>query len=134
MFPLLWTGAIFDLFQLSGKIPEFKELQNIIGNGFTILESQIFIIQVDMLSWQWAFLMSKSQMIFKISYSSKSSAEIVASHKQFVPVGVELSFSIGVLCLAKYKLKNLAFFRKSVMSLSFITSGGISYHCKRFSE
>ena len=81
---------MFDLFQLSGKIPEFKELRNIIGNGFTILESQIFIIRVDMMSWSWAFLMSKARMIFKISWFSKSTAEIVASHKQFVSVGIEL--------------------------------------------
>ena len=45
----LFSG-IFDLFQLSGKILEFKELRNIIDNGFTILESQTFIIHVDMLS------------------------------------------------------------------------------------
>ena len=38
MFPFSWTGAIFD-FQLPGKIPEFKELRNIIGNGFKIVES-----------------------------------------------------------------------------------------------
>ena len=67
---------MFDLFQLSGKIPEFKELQNIIDNGFTILESKILIIHVNMLSWPWALLMSKAQMIFKISWSSKSTAEL----------------------------------------------------------
>ena len=44
LFPFLWTSTIFDLFQLSGKIPEFKELWNIIENGFKILESQIFIM------------------------------------------------------------------------------------------
>ena len=26
-FLFLWTGSEFDLFQLSGKIPEFKELR-----------------------------------------------------------------------------------------------------------
>ena len=35
-FLFLWTGTIFDLSQLSRKIPEFKELRNIIDNGFTI--------------------------------------------------------------------------------------------------
>ena len=40
------------LFQLPGKIPEFKELQNTIGNGNTIAiaESQIFIIWVNKVS------------------------------------------------------------------------------------
>ena len=52
----MWTGTIFDLFQFSGKIPEFKELLNIIDNCVTILESQIFVIGVDMLSWPWALL------------------------------------------------------------------------------
>ena len=104
-FLFLWTATIFDLFQFSGKIPEFKELQNVIDNGFTTLESQFFIIRVSMLSWPWALLMSKARMIFKISWSSKSTAEIVASHKQSVSVDTELSFSIGVHCLAKYKLK-----------------------------
>ena len=121
----MWNGTIFDLFQLSGTIPEFKEVQNVIDNGFTIQESQIFIIRVDMLSWLWALLMSKPRMIFKISWCSKSTAEIVASHKQFVSVGVELTFSTDEHCLAKYKLKKLAFSRKSVMSWSFITRGGI---------
>ena len=37
-FFFLWTGTIFDLFQLSGKNPEFKELQNVIDNGFVIVE------------------------------------------------------------------------------------------------
>ena len=48
----LFCGLVqcFDLFQLSGKIPEFKELWNNIDNGFTILESQIFIKGVDILS------------------------------------------------------------------------------------
>ena len=69
-----------------------------------------------MLSWPWALLMSKAQMIFKIYWSSKLTAEIVASHKQFVSVGTQLSFSIGIHCLAKYKLKKLTFSRKSVMS------------------
>ena len=69
--------------------------------------------------------MSKAQMIFKISSPSKSTAEIVASYKQFVSVGKELSFLIGVHCLAKCKLKKLAFSQKSVMSWSFITSRGI---------
>ena len=81
LFPFLWTGTLFDLFQLSRKIPEHKELQNIIDNSFTILASKIFIIYVDMLSWPWALLMSKAQMIFKISWSSKSTAKIVALHK-----------------------------------------------------
>ena len=133
----MWTGAIFDLFQLSRKIQEFKELRNIIDNSFTILESQIFIIRVDMLSWPWALLMSKARMIFKVSSSSKSTAEIVALHKQFVAVGIELSFSIGVHCLAKYKLKQLAFSQKSVMScrlLRVVELKAFSYHCKRFSE
>ena len=84
LFPFLWTGAIFDLFQLSGKIPEFKELRNIIDNGFTILESQIIIIRVDMLSWPWALLMSEARLIFKISCSSKSNVKTASSHKQFV--------------------------------------------------
>ena len=121
----MWTGTIFDLFQLTGKIAEFKELRNIVDNSFTILESQIFIIRVNLLSWPWALLMSKARMIFKISWSSKSTAEVVSSHKQFVSVGIELSFSIGVHCLAKYKLKQLAFFRKSVMSWLFSRNGGI---------
>ena len=49
-FLFLWTGTIFDFFRLSGKIPEFKNLPNIIDNGFAILESQICIIHVSMLS------------------------------------------------------------------------------------
>ena len=53
--------------------------------------------------------MSKAGMIFKISCFSKSTVEIAASHKQFVSVGIELSFLIGAHCLAKYKLKKLAF-------------------------
>ena len=125
MFCFLWTGTIFDLFQLSGKIQEFKELQNITDNGFILLESQIFIIPIDMLPWPWALLMSTAQMIFKISWSSKSTPKIVASHKQFVSVGTGLSFSIGVHCLAKCKLKKLAFCWKSIMSWSFIMSSGI---------
>ena len=44
LFPFLWTGTLFDLFQLSRKIPEHKELQNIIDNSFTILASQICIM------------------------------------------------------------------------------------------
>ena len=41
----LFCGLVqFDLFQLSRKIPEFKELWNIIDNGFTIIESQVFIM------------------------------------------------------------------------------------------
>ena len=90
-----------------------------------------------MLSGSWALLMSKARMIFKISWSSKSTAEIVVSNKQFVSVGIELSFSLGAHCLAKYKLKKLAFSGKSVMSWLFITSGELkvfSYHCKRLSE
>ena len=70
------------------------------------------------------FLMSKARMIFKTSWSSKSTAQVVASHKQFVLVGIDLPFSMGVLCLARCKLKKLAIFRRSVMSWSF-TSGGI---------
>lgn len=38
-----WTGTIFHLFQLSGKILEFKELQNTFDNGFTIIESFVYI-------------------------------------------------------------------------------------------
>ena len=41
---------MFDLFQLSGKIPEFKELQNIIDNGFIIIQSPSSIIHVNMSS------------------------------------------------------------------------------------
>ena len=67
LFPFWWPGTIFDLFQLSGKLPEFKELRNIIGNGSKILEPQIFIIRAEMLSWQWTFLMSKARMIFDTS-------------------------------------------------------------------
>ena len=78
-----------------------------------------------MLSWPWALLMSKARISFKVSWSSKSTAEIAASHKQIVSVGIELSVSIAVHSLAKYKLKKLAFSRESVMSWSFITSGGI---------
>ena len=69
---------------------QFKELRDIIDNVFTILELQIFIIRLDILSWPWALLMSKARIIFKISWSSKSTAEILASHKQFVSVGIEL--------------------------------------------
>ena len=78
-----------------------------------------------MFPWQWTFLMSKARMIFDTSLSSTLTAEIVASHKHFVSVGIELSFSIGVHCLARYKLKKLAFSQKLVMSWSLITSDGI---------
>ena len=64
--------------------------------------------------------MSKAVMIFKIPPPSKQTAKIVASHKQFVSVGIKLSFSIDVHCLAKQKLKKLAFSRKSVMVWSFL--------------
>ena len=107
---------MLDLFQLSRKILKFKGLQNIIDNGFTTLESQIFIIHLDILSWSWALLMSEDQMIFKISRFSKSTSKIVASQKQFASVGIELSFSIGVNCFAKYTLKKLAFSQKLVIS------------------
>ena len=109
---IAWTGTMFDLFQLSGKIPEFKELQNIIDNGFTILESQIFITRADMLSWPWALLISKARMIFKISWYSKSTADIIVLHKQFFSGDIELSFSIGAHCLAKCKLKKISPFPK----------------------
>ena len=36
MFSFLLTGTIFDLFQLPGKISEFKEFWNIIDNDVTI--------------------------------------------------------------------------------------------------
>ena len=39
----LWTSTILELFQLPGKISHFKELRNIIGNGVTIVESQVFL-------------------------------------------------------------------------------------------
>ena len=64
---ILWAGLIFDLFLMPAKIPEFKKLWNIIENGSTIVESQIFIIRVDMLPWPWALLMSKARMIIEIS-------------------------------------------------------------------
>ena len=86
----MWTGTIFDL--------QNNLLRNIIENGSIILQPQIFIIRVDILSWPWALLMSKTRMVFKISWSSRPTAEFVASHKQFVSVGIELSFSIGVHC------------------------------------
>ena len=39
----LWTSTILELFQFPGKISHFKELRNIIGNGVTIVESQVFL-------------------------------------------------------------------------------------------
>ena len=50
LFSFSWTSKKIDLLLLSGKIPEFKELQNIIDNEFEILESQIFNIGAVMLS------------------------------------------------------------------------------------
>ena len=118
MFPFLWTGALFDLYQLSGEISEFNELRNCIDNGFTKLVSQILVLLVNMLSWPWALLMFKARMFLKISLSSKSSVKIVTSCKQSVSVGVELSFSTGAYCLVKYKLKKLALSRKLFMTSS----------------
>lgn len=66
LFAFSWTGTIFDFFYPFGMIPEFKELWNIIVDGFTIVESQILVIAVDMLPWSLALLRSKAQMIFKI--------------------------------------------------------------------
>ena len=48
VFPFLWTGSIFDIFQLSGKIREFLNTINIV---FTIAKSQVSIIRVNLLSW-----------------------------------------------------------------------------------
>ena len=89
LFPFLWTATILDLFQLFGNILEVKELRNIVNNDFTIVESQIFIIYVNMLSWSWSLLMSHAQMIFEISLSSKSVAEIVPSLKQSLSVVID---------------------------------------------
>ena len=50
LFSFSRTSKKIDLLLLSGKIPEFKELRNIIDNAFEILESQIFNIGSGMLS------------------------------------------------------------------------------------
>ena len=94
--------------------------------SFIILESQIFIVSVNTLSWPWTLLMSKAQMFcFFLFWSSKSTAEVVAPHKQFVRLDTGLPFSIATHCLAKYTFKKIAFSRKSGMSWSFITSSVI---------
>ena len=66
---------------------------NIIDNVFTIVELQIFIICVNMLSWPWALLICKAQIIFKISLSRMSIAGIVTSLKQFVSMVIDIIFS-----------------------------------------
>ena len=61
---VVWTGTIFDLFQLPGKISEFNKFRNIIHNGFAIAESQFFIIFVEMLPWPWICFLFYARMSF----------------------------------------------------------------------
>ena len=74
-----------------------------------------------MWSWPWVLLMSKARMIFRIYWSSKSITKIVASHKHFVSIGVELSFSIENLEIQRENLDLLSWkFRPSIMEISTV--------------
>ena len=83
----LSCGLVQYLF-FSSFLERFQIFRNY-GN-LEIIESQIFVICVDMLLWSLALLMSKAWMILIISWSSKSTAEIAASQNQFISANIRL--------------------------------------------
>ena len=54
--PLLWIWQIFNFFQISGIIIWFIPLMSRIESGWTIAESNMFNILIEILSWSWAYL------------------------------------------------------------------------------
>ena len=126
MSPFLWTGTIFDFFQVSGKVLVSIQFWNNKDRGGMIDLSHNFNILIDISSYPWALLMSRAQRIFNIWSSEKLILENLASESCSSNVGKTLSFFDGVHFEAKKLLKWSAFLLKSASNLLFVTSGGIS--------
>ena len=73
--PFLYIGIMFAFFQHKGKVPPFKQLLEIIINGFTIETSHIFNIRTEIPSWPCDLLISKERIRFSNLFSFKQIEE-----------------------------------------------------------
>ena len=126
MSPFLWTGTIFDFFQVSGKVLVSIQFWNNKDRGVMIDLSHNFSILIDISSCPWALVMSRALRSFNIWSLEKLILENLASNSCWSKVGKTLSFSNGVHFQAKKLLKWSDILLKSASNLLFIISSGIS--------
>ena len=69
--PFLGVGQMFDFFQLSGNMLSLIQYLNIIVSGFTIAESHIFNILIDISSYPCALHGWRALIIWMISFFFK---------------------------------------------------------------
>ena len=70
------TGTTLVFFHSEGNFPFSKHDRKVMPSGLQIDSSQIFNIQILIISWPWALFGLRYLIIFKISYVENSTDEI----------------------------------------------------------
>ena len=118
----LWVGIIWDIFQMSGNIPQSQFL-NKIDKGSVTTESQIFSILIEISSWPCALFTFKFLILRKSSLLNLIIVNLLSVIK-CLQEGKTLLLEIVVHWEEK-NIERLVFSVKSDIILLFTNRGGI---------